>query len=228
VQMAKYLAADRLEYLYQEALYAWKNSQGHRETTRRIGTGPIAITSHSTGRDSRYLTTAGRLSLMHARLGLPFGILTDAQAELPDDTVAEPHPFVEEEAGIEFPDEQPADFAPPVGDCSENSLVGQSAKKEAGRAAAASDMSAGGCDSATHVSEEPSLPKITPVQPAAESANASPVLQMRIDPESSGVTLTRSGAESPSGSLLAGAAETSQVRAPRRSQVRSTHGLPGA
>ncbi len=190
VQLARALAADRLEHLYQEALHAWQASLGQRQTTRRVGNGPLVMTSQSTSRDARYLTAAGRIALLQARLGLPSGILTDAQAELTDENIPEPHPFIGQESLIEPEASQQPHAVPPSEDCSATSHF---CDTDAGSIASdnseialpnitCEQLAASGCHSDSHFHP--------PVHPAHHWHDKSTVLATRVTPEIAGCELS--------------------------------------
>src|SRR6185503_4514884 len=89
-------------------------SAGETEYKRRVGTSPVVTTTRSKGKDPRYAVAAARCSLAQARLGMPHGILMDAQAAIPDDGPPELNPFDYPDG--ELDEQQPLD--PPAGDCS--------------------------------------------------------------------------------------------------------------
>jgi hypothetical protein len=111
------MAADRIEHLYGQALEAWRRSIGNHKP------------------DPKYLSAAARIALAQARLGVPFGLMIAAQAELPDDEtptseapVQEPPPkpaacdsptINESDAKLQPSETVPIAPHHPPGDCSE-------------------------------------------------------------------------------------------------------------
>jgi hypothetical protein len=66
--LAESLAADRLDYLYGQAVAGWKNSDGKIERTR-IHAGSLPVTTVTTSQgDPRYLSAAARIAMLRSKL----------------------------------------------------------------------------------------------------------------------------------------------------------------
>jgi len=185
LQMAKYLAADRLEHLYSELMHCWENSAGETEFTRRVGTSPMVISSRSKGKDPRYSVAASRLMLIQARLGLPHGILIDAQAAIPDDGPPERNPFDCPDG--ELDPRQPVD--PPAEECSQHAGSEPQATHSEDPGVAPN-----GSHAETSVSQSTGRPselrqKPDPVQRLARRKRADSITDVKVAAESAGVAV---------------------------------------
>jgi hypothetical protein len=85
VKAAKYLAAERLNWLYGQTIKCFEMSQGQQSKRKKTMLGEETITTTSSLGDVRYLHTAMKIIAAQAECGLPRG-LTQATMRLPRTT----------------------------------------------------------------------------------------------------------------------------------------------
>jgi hypothetical protein len=116
LDLARRLAADRLDHLYGQALVGWRSSEGEVERIRVTPDGyAIKTRTHSHG-DPRYLSAASRVALIRSKVGSE-GVFVAAVAKAAD---------AREALGIDMEsDESDATTLAnhPAGDCSENGAI---------------------------------------------------------------------------------------------------------
>ena len=175
--LAKNTAGRRLQYIYDEAMHAWRESQGQSCVVHNNNKGDIDRVMQVQFGQPRYLHLAIRATMQQAKLAVLPGLVEGLQADA-----------VEQAAQLTV-ESQTAANAPPARDCSgAGDLSAQSEPHDADESPECA-VEPTTCANAPAADADYAPCKIDPVQPQPTAGESGPVVELRVAPDQPGVAV---------------------------------------